>query len=149
MDSKDKIKELQDKIAAYQREISTIESVGEEISDLEISRDRWDHEYYTSKSANSKVTGAWFNHNCGCCADSPLQMWPYLETGDRRIHSSPKYFTIGEKCPNCCDDKPYDGWEEELRQAGIPESVIEIGRQYFKENECNGRCWDDDDDEED
>jgi hypothetical protein len=146
MNVKDKKEELQEKIREYQAELQSVESIEDDIPDLETGYDRWSHEYYTAKSVNTRVTNALFKHSCGCCDDAPLRMWPYVILEGKQIYSSPMYFTIGEQCPNCFENIAYSGWEEELHKAGIPESVIDIGRNYFKENGCDGHCYDDDED---
>jgi hypothetical protein len=149
VDIETKQKELQRDIEKCEEQLKEIEMLSHEFPDIQVSRDRWDHEFYTAKSANVSVTSAWFNHNCGCCADSPLQMWPYLEVNGTRIHSDPMKFMIGEKCPNCSRDIADPGWERDLQKSGIPDAVIEVGRDYFSENSCSGSCYDEDDDEDD
>ena len=70
-------------------------------------------------------------HNCGCCSDSPLGVWPYIETESGKVYSDPAVFMIGEM-HWISGDKPYKGWEEQMRKYGISEVVIGKISEYFR-----------------
>ena len=118
----------------------------EEFPDLHITRDRWRKERLSAKSANALCDDVWFNHNCGCCADSPLQAWPHVKRGELRIHSDPACFMIGERNAWGYGEKPWDNWEKKLREAGINEGVISKIEAFLAEHPP--KEWEDDDDEE-
>ena len=67
--------------------------------DLKKHTGRWEKVAYFSKEANSKVTNYDCRHNCGCCNDSPLEIWPYVETSDGKVYSDPASFMVGERDP--------------------------------------------------
>lgn len=101
-----------------------------EFPDLQKHVGRWDKVAFYSKSVNSRVGRFDMRHNCGCCSDSPLELWPYLETPDGKVYSDPPCFQIGERS-YFGGDKPYHNWKEKLKQAGIPEVIIESVGYYF------------------
>ena len=92
---------------------------------------RWDKVAYFTKDVNTKVERFDLRHNCGCCNDSPLELWPYVETEYGKIYSDPSCFRIGEK-HWVSGDKPRRDWKEELRKAEIPESVIGVVQVHFE-----------------
>jgi len=104
-----------------------------EFPDLRKQVGRWDKVAYCSKSVNSKVTHYEARHNCGCCNDSPLEIWPYLETANGRIYSDPPEFKLGERDPMYGGDIPYPGWRDKLRAAGIPEAIVDKLKHHFRE----------------
>ena len=79
---------------------------------------------------NSQATDFEAAHNCGCCNDSPLEIWPYIKLTDHtgqelRLYAEGIPFRVGEKNPWGYGDISYPGWEEKLRKASIPEVVIQ------------------------
>jgi uncharacterized protein YuzB (UPF0349 family) len=100
-------------------------------------------ERFYSKQANVQVTDYDLSHNCGCCNDSPLELWPFMMHGDMKVYSDPPCFTIGER--NGYGEMPYDCWQGPLRAAGIPEELIARVQAYMDENPP--RSEDEDDDE--
>lgn len=107
--------------------------------DLQKRVGRWNKVAYYSPSANAKVHDFDARHNCGCCSDSPLEIWPYFLTAHGPVYSDPPCFTVGERVPRYegsenREDRPYDGWDRRMRAAGIPESIIQsVGNAYFGE----------------
>jgi hypothetical protein len=100
--------------------------------DLQKHVGRWKKVAYCSASVNSKVNRFDLHHNCGCCTDSPLEFWPYLETPDGNVYANPPSFQVGEK-HYMGGDVPYSGWKERLEKVGIPEAVIGAVVMHFKE----------------
>lgn len=93
---------------------------------------RWNKVAYYSKDVNALVDRFDMRHNCGCCNDSPLEVWPYLETPLGKVYSEPSMFRVGEKEPFYHGDRPYKGWDKQLRDAGIPEPIIGAVKMHFK-----------------
>lgn len=108
--------------------------------DLETYVGRWNKKVYCSKLANSRVTSYESRYNCGCCDDSPLEIWPYIETEHGRVYSSPARFFVGKRNPSYGyeddeDDEPYvypyPDWRQRLAKHGISEEVIHQLNQVF------------------
>lgn len=122
---------LEKEIAEKQKELSGLKSLHEQFPDLKRNVNRWNRVRYCSKSVNSKVQRFDMSHNCGCCADSPLEVWPYLETEHGNVYSDPARFQVGEKNWISGDD-PYPEWKKPMRKAGIPEEIIGAVSMHFK-----------------
>ena len=103
-----------------------------EFPDLRKHVGRWNKVAYCSASVNSLVGRFEMRHNCGCCSDSPLELWPYLETPNGNVSSDPPSFQVGEKY-YLGGDRPYPGWEEKLKAARLPEIIIGAVEVYFKQ----------------
>jgi len=99
--------------------------------DLQKHVGRWEKVVYYSPSVNPKVVQYDLRHNCGCCSDSPLEVWPYLETKDGRVYSDPPCFQVGEKY-YLGGDRPYPKWEEAFEKAGISEVITEAISAHFR-----------------
>ena len=129
-----------DSIAAQiqreQNELNKLSKALAEFPDLKKHTNRWQHVRYASAKANEQVTDVDIAHNCGCCEDSPLEVWPYLMFNGLKIYSEPECFTVGEKIPfySGSGERPYDGWQDKMREAKIPEAVIAKVQDYFNEN---------------
>lgn len=93
---------------------------------------RWEKVVFCSPAANARATGFDMRHNCGCCADSPLEVWPYAETSIGRVYTEPPEFRVGEREPVLGADKPYEGWDKKMRDAGIPEAIVSAVAEHFK-----------------
>jgi hypothetical protein len=92
---------------------------------------RWEKVAYYSKDVNTVVDRFDLRHNCGCCNDSPLEIWPYLETPIGRVYSDPPEFRVGEKS-YFGGDKPYDAWDATMKAAGIPDVIIGAVSVHFE-----------------
>lgn len=120
-------------------------SVVFEFPDLKRIVDRWGNERFCSTQANKIVTNCTIKHNCGCCFDSPLEVWPYLIFGSGSIpggifiYSDPPSFMVGEKNGYGYGDILYNNWKKKMREANIPEIVIEKVSKYFEENKPERR----------
>lgn len=99
--------------------------------DLQKHVGRWNKVAYYSSSVNSKVERFDLRHNCGCCSDSPLEVWPYLETPDGRVYSNPPCFQVGEKY-FLGGDRPYPKWKESLEKASISKVIVEAISAHFR-----------------
>ena len=136
-------KEHEDSIKELDHLVSLIEH---KYPDLERTSDRWNNIRYKSVLVNSKVTDCEIHHTCGCCADAPLVLEPFLiEDGGVKIYSNPTGFYIGQKYECGYGEMASEGWEKQLIKNNIPEHIIQEVLKYFEENPCIDA--DDDDDE--
>jgi ribosomal 50S subunit-associated protein YjgA (DUF615 family) len=115
---------------------------------------RWNKVAYYTKDVNALVDRFDMRHNCGCCNDSPLEVWPYLETPLGKVYSEPSMFRVGEKEPFYHGDRPYKGWDKTMQDAGIPESIIGAVKMHFRREaeeakELADRLYDEEKDPED
>jgi hypothetical protein len=124
------IKELRKVAVEKATEADRLERLFTEFPDLLRHENRWKVVRYYSKSINPRANKYDISHNCGCCSDSPLEVWPYLETENGNVYSDPPRFTVGEK--SYYGDRPYPGWKEDMRKADIPESIIESIMGHFR-----------------
>lgn len=116
--------------AKQNAEAQRLSALSTEFPDLQKRVGRWNKVAYYSKSVNTKVQRFDIRHNCGCCNDSPLEVWPYLETPHGKVYSDPPMFQVGEK-HWISGDKPYSGWKVKLRNADIPEEIIGAVQVHF------------------
>jgi hypothetical protein len=136
-------KEASEKLA----EASRLEAMLKVYPNLRKHTGRWNKVAYYSKDVNALVTRFDIRHNCGCCNDSPLEVWPYVETPFGNVYSDPSMFRVGEKEPFYGGDVPHKGWDKTLRDAGIPESIIGAVSMHFRQEaeeakEMAGRLYD-------
>jgi len=128
----DEITKAEKEAAAQLAEAERLKKLAEMYPDIQRHVGRWNKVAYSSKSVNSKVERFDIRHNCGCCNDSPLEVWPYLETPVGKVYSDPSMFVVGERDPWSYGDRPKPGWKNELRTAGIPEDIIGAISMHFK-----------------
>ena len=129
---------LQQQIDKQQRELKQLEKLNELFPDLKKYVGRWNKIVYTSKLVNEKASKYEARYNCGCCNDSPLEIWIYMETENGRVYTDPPLFSIGTKNPSRyygdydADENIIDyGWEERLRKNGINESIIKSIKNVY------------------
>lgn len=130
------IAKLRTEAAERASEADRLDRLYRQYPDLVRTVGRWDKVAFSSKSANSQCDRFDLRHNCGCCSDSPLEIWPYKETEIGKVYSDPSKFIVGEK-NYLGGDSPSPNWETPLREAGISETIIGSIRMHFK------RCRDD------
>jgi hypothetical protein len=94
---------------------------------------RWGTRRLTSKLANAKCTDIDIGHNCGCCNDSPIEVWPYFKVGELKLYAAGIPFSPGESWDHVAE-RPYEGWEEQFIKNQIPEGVINKVQVFFDEN---------------
>lgn len=134
MSVQDEIAKLEKETTEKQREADRLRQLQEMFPDIQRQVGRWNKVAYASKSVNTKVDKYELRHNCGCCPDSPLELWPYIETELGRIYSNPAKFTIGESNYRQ-GERSYPGWDAKLRAEGIPEAMIERVGYLFDDEE--------------
>lgn len=99
--------------------------------DLRRTTGRWGKVGYASAQVNALVTGYEGRYNCGCCADSPFEVWPYLDTPHGRVYSDPSMFFVADQNPYGEGMIGRPGWDQTLRDKGIPEALIErVGYRF-------------------
>lgn len=126
----EEIQSLQKSINKSKNEISKLERLAEKYPNIKKYVGRWNKVVYCTELVNSKVNNCEIGHSCGCCRDSPLKIWPYIETSDGdKVYSSPPEFIVGEMYYS--GDIPHRGWKDKLREANISESIVEIVEKYF------------------
>jgi len=128
-----------------------LEKLTQRYPDLRVHVGRWSKVAYCTKEANPHAIHHDLRHNCGCCRDSPLELWPYMMVGEDRIYSEPPCIQIGERSEH--GDRPYPGWADKLKDAGLPEELIRTIKGYFREEKrealeyLNSSMRDDEDDD--
>jgi len=129
---------IHDEVAALRNEqdkkrleAERLERLGQAFPDLQKYVGRRNKVAFYSKTVNSRVNRFDLRHNCGCCRDSPLELWPYLETPDGNVYSDPPKFTVGEQ-HWIAGDRPQKGWKGQLQRAGLPEVIIGAVEMHFQ-----------------
>lgn len=130
-----RIANLRQEINEKTSEADKLEALLKLYPDIKVREHRWGKITCYSKLVNSLVSNYDVRHNCGCCSDSPLEVFPYIETPHGRVYSDPPCFTIGHQNPDTYGDDPYDNWRDNLKNSGIPDEIIEkIGYRFKKED---------------
>jgi hypothetical protein len=145
MTVQEEVNRLKDEAMKKAREAECILELQKRFPDLKQHRNRWNTVRFYSASVNADVEKASIGHNCGCCPDSPLEVWPYIETEFGKVHSDPPVFTVGEGSWGG-GDVAYDDWESKMKEAGIHEGVIQMVRNHFQEYGYDPYADDDEDD---
>ena len=127
-----KIETLRKEAAEKVAEASKLEALLKEFPDLRMHTDRWRNNRFYSKTVNTRLDRFEIKHSCGCCNDSSLLIYPYLDTPHGRVYSDPTDFRVGHKEPLYGGDVPTKGWDTEMRNAGIPEPIIGAVKMHFK-----------------
>ncbi len=127
--------DVKTEIDAMSAEAERLKKMYEAYPDLKKYEGRWGKIAYHAQSVNVKVTDYDRRFNCGCCPDSPLEIWPYLETPMGKVYSSPPSFMVGDRYDHGCEVIPYGAWDSDMKKAGIPDALIERVRQIFKVEE--------------
>jgi hypothetical protein len=124
MKIQEKLDELRREAEKNQVEAEKLEELAKLYPDLEEHIGRWNKSVMCSASVNGLVTDFDDRFNCGCCPDSPWEVWPYLDTPCGKVYSNPAEFQVGEKYEGSAAT-PCKDWQNSLRKAGISEKVIE------------------------
>jgi len=115
-----------------------------EFPDIWMHSSRWHTQRMCSVKVNPIATHVDIRHNCGCCSDSPIELWPYLEFRGHKIYSDPCGLCVGEA--NYGDgENPREGWQDLLRGHKLNETIIEQVARWFEKNKPG---MGDDDEEE-
>lgn len=95
----------------------------QEFPDLRSQIDRWKNRRYKSERVNSQCEKYEWVRSCGCCPDPAIWAQPYVDTALGRVYSNPFQFYVGEGRTHTWMREEH-GWEEKMRAASIPESLI-------------------------
>ncbi len=96
---------------------------------------------FSSKQVNEKITDYFFAHSCSCCNNPSLLVYCFINTPLGRVFSDPASFAIGreegfawewEYRTYTYGDYPLENWQVGLRNAKIPESIIEDMSKHFE-----------------
>jgi hypothetical protein len=126
----DRQTQLQAEVAAAQAKLARFEQLRQRFPDLDVAVDRWRHERYTSALVNPIADQVELKHNCGCCADSPLEARPYIEVDGARVYARPDCYQVGEKV-SYTRDRPYPDWQAGLVKQGISAAAIARVASYL------------------
>jgi hypothetical protein len=126
------VEKLRKEAAEKLAEAESIEARTKAYPTLQRFEGRWKKVVYFTKDVNAQVNRFDIRHNCGCCPDSPLEIWPYLETPHGPIYSDPPRFMVGERS-RYGGDRPYLKWEAEMQKVGLPEGIIGAVSMHFKQ----------------
>ena len=127
------IEKLRKEVNECTAEMDRLESALKIYPDLRKRTWRWGKVTYYTKEVNTVVTDYDIRHNCGCCPDSTLEIFPYISTSVGKIYSDPSCFSVGNADPNYGGDIPRDGWDKEMTNAGISEEIIKKVHHHFQE----------------
>lgn len=146
MTIQERITELEKKRDDTQAQIECLKRLEAAFPDLKVNINRWGAVRYESDCARPMCNKFDIAHNCGCCNDSPIELWPYYESNGDKIYAGGIPFQIGERYYHR-GEKPYNNWQESLRAKGINEEVIAGVQRWFDDNPW--RPFDEDEEEDD
>lgn len=129
------LESLSKTISQEQAKELTLTKLSQLYPDLNKFTGRWKKEVFYSAEVNKIAVEFDMRHNCGCCNDSPLEVWPYYKTEYGNVYSDPPKFIVGE-AHWISGDIPRDGWKDVMRAANICESIIQAVSAHFK------KCYD-------
>jgi hypothetical protein len=96
---------------------------------VKVDINRWNTKRIYTKEVNEKVNEVEIRHNCGCCSDSPIEIWPYyLEDGSINIYCDPIPLIVGN------GNEPNENWQQQFIDNKIPQTIINRVSKWFKEN---------------
>jgi len=111
--------------------IGQLRSLLKQYPDLGMSRDRWGKEVVFSNSLRSRDDLQYLiKNNCGCCSDSPKELWAYITLDDgktlpiSRVYTESHNMFIGVDATGY-RTTPHSEFVEKLRKKGYSEKFIE------------------------
>lgn len=122
---------LREKIITQVEDLNKQIAILSKFPDVEEYRGRW-KTIWKSPSVNSLVNDVHIHHNCGCCEDSPLEAWPFIEVDGVCIYSDPPRFVVGEKSGS--GEREYVNWSKALVDKGIPQKILDKIQENFDKN---------------
>lgn len=126
----DEIQKINAEGKAKEDEASRLASLIACYPDLQKYTGRWGKVVYFSKAVNADAQMYDRRFNCGCCRDSPLEIWPFLETPFGPVYTDPPRFVVGEK-DWIYGARPESGWKETMQREEIREEVVSAVEAYF------------------
>lgn len=94
MQIQEKINKIRADIVKSESEIEKLNRIVARFPDAFVSQDRWKNERVFSKIASPLCDKYDWKHSCGCCPDSPVQVWPYLETEFGKVFAAEAPFYV-------------------------------------------------------
>jgi hypothetical protein len=125
-------KEALEKAKEYEVLLNLIQG---DYPDIKRYRDR-DTIRFCSTKINNKVNNVEIEHGSRLYSDDPLYVWTSIIIDGVRVYSNPPNFYIGEEDRG--GDSPIIGWQEKLRKASIPDTIILKIEDYFEKNKPEG-----------
>lgn len=106
-------------IEKLRKRADQLEKLKSEFPDLREYGDRWEKILISKQVKPEKYS---LKHSCGCCDDSPLLMYFYVERHGERVYTDPPYVRVGEKNRNYGEEgEPidiwYPGWKLDVTKA--------------------------------
>lgn len=121
------LKAAQDEVAKQSKFLTTFQELQLLFSDLRISEGRWGKRVICSKSVIPTDFETRFN--CGCCEDSPLEVWLYTSVmfggTEHRVYTDPAKTFVGDRANYGSSVRLYSYFAERLRALGASEEIIE------------------------
>jgi len=142
------IEEINKEKNEYHEKIKYLDKLLELVSiypDLKKHIDRWDRNRVSTKLVNHLVNDCEIKHSCGCCSDSILEVWPFIEINEIKIYSDPIPFRIGESNSLGYGEIPWNGWQDKMKENNISEKVVQIAEKYLNDNQPIDANEDEDD----
>jgi len=135
--AQERLAELDKEIAARRDESARLKALEALFPDIKVHTNRWDRQKFISASVNHQVTDYDSGRNCGCCPDSPVEIWPYLKTPHGKVYSDPPVFWAARGREYGDGYIPEPGFESSLRTAGLPESMIQklVGIYTYRDDD--------------
>lgn len=140
----DAIAKAEREAAAHSAEAERLRKLVAAYPDVREHVGRWNKVTFCSRSVNASVDRFDMRHNCGCCDDSPLEIWPYVETPLGKVYSDPPVFMVGQRDSFAGGDRPYPDWETKMSDAGTPQSIVDAVSAHFQRCEEQADNGDDD-----
>jgi len=136
---------VKERLEGLKKEFCELETSLKLFPDLEEHRDRWETIRLCTPSINKLTDDVEIRHSCGCCADASLQAWPFKLIQGTYIYSKPTCFFIGQQNDYGYGEIPDPNWQDKLKEADIPQMVIDKIQAYL---DNNPPIYDEDEDED-
>ena len=137
---------IKEQILEHEKESIRLQELLKLFPDLHERKNRWKRSFLSSKEVNSQATDVEIGHSCGCCEDSSLFVYPFIETEYGKVFSDPYYFCVGSKNVYGTGENPDKNWEEKLQKENISQIAIDAVTEYLKNNIPKNDDDEDDDD---
>lgn len=117
------MKEIEQELSKMTEEAHRLKNLIEMYPDLKKHVGRWGKTVYCSASINGIADNFETRYNCGCCDDSPLELWAYKETKYGNVYTSPTGFSIGER--DYEGPELYSDWRNIVKKYGMSDILIQ------------------------
>jgi hypothetical protein len=124
------IQQLKNEAEGLQTKILLLEKIAQLYPDLKMNMNRWNRVRWYSKTVNSYVDKCEIGHSCGCCPDSSVEVWPYVEIDGFKVYSDPCKISVGED--SSFGDRPDKNWQAQFSKYGISQVIIDKVKEHFK-----------------